>query len=480
MISKIEHITNKQLLTVFYGLSSVVLLCLFLAIGTEERFFYLIPFLVVGGLLTILDYKYIYYILLIALPLSFSVYLGANAFAELPTEPIMVLFLLILLFRPFVTKNYDFSFNHHPISLFIIAQLLWLIPVTLNSTDIVLSLKYLVSKYWYVATFFYATSIFIKSIKDFKKIFWLLYIPLLLVTIINTIRHAFYNFEFYYANSVVNPFFINHVIYGAYLATILPLVYYAKYWYSKSSFAYKLLNYSFYFFIFAVIITYTRASWLALIIMFGTAFLLKNKLLKTTLFIGIIGISVGIGVLLHQNKYVDLAPNFETTIFHEGDIARHLESTYTFEDVSGMERIYRWVAAKNMILAKPWLGFGTNCFYDNYKHYSVLAFETYISDNKEKSTTHNYFIMLWAEQGFIGFLLFAGLCIALFILAQKYYHNAVEKEHKHLILAVTLSLTSIIFHLFLNDLIETDKLGTLFFFNLAVLTRLSILLKINY
>jgi O-antigen ligase len=37
----------------------------------------------------------------------------------------------------------------------------------------------------------------------------------------------------------------------------------------------------------------------------------------------------------------------------------------------------------------------------------VKSFRTYVSDNPEKSTTHNYFLLQLAEQGIPGFLLFA-------------------------------------------------------------------------
>ncbi len=474
MFATLKEQLDKNLIKVFYALSALIVVSLFLAIITEQNFILLIPFLVVGGVITILDYKLVFYFLIICLPLSFSVYLGGNAFVELPTEPLMILFLVIVLFRPFVVKNYDFKFNHHTLSLFMIAQLLWLIPVTLNSTDLVISVKYLVSKYWYIGTFFFATGIFIKKVRDFKLLFWLLFVPALLVSFIITFRHATHNFEFYWANYINGPFYDNHVIYGTYMATILPYVFFARKWYAKGTWKYRLLNYGFFYFIFAVGISYTRASWLSLIIIVAVYFLMKWKLIKPTIIAALIVLAGLLTYILSNYKYVEYAPNFEKTIFHEGDIAGHLAATYSFEDVSGMERIYRWVAAKNMIAARPWLGFGTNCFYDNYRHYAVRSFETYVSDNPEKSTTHNYFIMVASEQGIFGSLLFLSLCIAILVVGQRVYHEVEDKELRNIGVAATLSMTVLIFHLLLNDLIETDKLGTLFFMALAILIRVDL------
>ena len=81
--------------------------------------------------------------------------------------------------------------------------------------------------------------------------------------------------------------------------------------------------------------------------------------------------------------------------------------------------------------------------------------------------------MVFAEQGIIGFILFVLLCGAIYFQGQNIYHSTKNMNLKYITLAVVLSLSSIIFHLLLNDLIETDKIGTLFFFNLAILVRLS-------
>ena len=474
MLPSASFTIDKRLLRVFYATCGTFLVSLLAAAYTEERFILLAPFLIIGAIITIVDYRLLFYFLVMCLPFSFSVYLGANAFAELPTEPLMILFMIIIIFRPWVVKNYDVAFNHHPLSLLLILQLLWLIPVTLNSTDILLSLKYLVSKYWYLATFFYGVGIFVKTFGDWKKLFWYLYWPILIVSLIISVRHALHGFEFYYASIVDRPFFDNHVIYGCYVAMIIPYVFYARKWYPRGSFKRKLLNASVIYFVFAVFTSYTRATWLSLVILIAVYYLIRWRAVKGVLITLLLLLTIGVSYLLYNNKYIDYAPHYETTIFHKGDIAGHLQATYTMKDVSGMERVYRWVAAKNMILARPWLGVGTNCFYDNYTHYTVRAFETYVSDNPEKSTTHNYFIMVFTEQGLPGFALFVVLCLAVYWIAQRLYRQIRDREYREFMLATVLSLTVLIFHLFLNDLIETDKLGTLFYMGLALLVRVDL------
>lgn len=470
MTVSINKISPKHY-ALFYGLSIILLISIFGAFYTEKIFLVGLPIALAGVLMTLVNFRILYYLLVFSIPFSFEAYLGGNVFVELPTEPLMVLFLFIVIYRPFVNKKWDFTFNLNPISLIIFAQLIWLIPVMFFSTDWIFSLKYWLSKNWYVATFMFGTGLIIVKFKDIKHLFWLIYSCLLMVTVIITIRYAGYGFAFQHMNAPLSPFFRNHVIYSTFIATFIPFVWNARSWYNKDSNKRILLNMSILFFLFCIITAYTRASWLSIPIAIVTLFIIRWKLIRPALLVFSIGLIIVITSLLSNYKYIEYAPDFEKTVYHRGNIEGHLSATYDGTDVSGMERIYRWVAAKNMIERKPWTGFGTNCFYENYKDYKVNAFETYVSDNPEKSTTHNYFLMVFAEQGVIGFILFIVLLATAFIMGEKYYHLSSNKDHKGIIMASLLSLMIITFHLTMNDLIETDKIGALFYIGLALLVR---------
>ena len=69
------------------------------------------------------------------------------------------------------------------------------------------------------------------------------------------------------------------------------------------------------------------------------------------------------------------------------------------EDISTMERVYRWVAGVEMVKDKPIFGFGPGTFYSAYKAYTLSSFQTYVSDNVDHSTVHNYFLLTFIEQG---------------------------------------------------------------------------------
>ncbi|RZL03521.1 MAG: hypothetical protein EOO62_21495 [Hymenobacter sp.] len=172
------------------------------------------------------------------------------------------------------------------------------------------------------------------------------------------------------------------------------------------------------------------------------------------------------------DNFMRFAPDYEKTVWHGGNFEAHLASTYKLEDVSGMERVYRWVAAARMVADKPATGSGPSTFYPEYKRYTVSGFRTYVSDNREHSTTHNYFLLTLAEQGFPGFLLFCVLLGTALVTIERLYHLSLPRPDIHLVvLAAAMSFIIIVFHLFLNELVEVDRIGSVFLVVLAVLVR---------
>ena len=121
-----------------------------------------------------------------------------------------------------------------------------------------------------------------------------------------------------------------------------------------------------------------------------------------------------------DDRYLQYAHDYRTTIFHH-DFREHLQATYQLKDVSTAERFYRWIAGVRMIKDNALTGYGPNTFYNNYKPYAVPAFKTWVSDNKEHSTVHNYFLLIAIEQGIPGLLFFLLLCWRHVILCPTYF-----------------------------------------------------------
>jgi O-antigen ligase len=139
-----------------------------------------------------------------------------------------------------------------------------------------------------------------------------------------------------------------------------------------------------------------------------------------------------------------------------------------------MERVYRWVAAFQMINDRPFFGFGPGNFYNFYKDYTVTSFRTYVSDNPERSGVHNYYLMTLVEQGYFGLIIFIGLVFFVLLYGEQVYHQTQSAERKRIVMTALLTILVILGLQLINDLLETDKIGPFFFFSLAMLVNADI------
>jgi len=119
-----------------------------------------------------------------------------------------------------------------------------------------------------------------------------------------------------------------------------------------------------------------------------------------------------------------------------------------------------------MFQEKPIAGFGPGTFYPNYKSYTISLFKTYVSQNPERSTVHNYYFLVLIEQGIIGFLLFMAMLLYALIRGQFLYHR-LEGFEKQFVLAAMICLIMISTINLINDMIESLKVGSFFFISLS-------------
>ena len=436
----------------------------------EQKVLLALPFAMPLSVWAIQNFKSLYFFLLAWIPLSIEFDVTASLATDLPTEPLMAGFLLIALFYGLRhVRRIDFSFFFNPVMFFLALHLVWLTVATIFSTVPLFSMKFMLAKWWYVTAFLGVTALVIKNVEDVKRMFWAIFIPLTFTVLVALVRHAMVGFDFDLINPVLRPFYRNHVNYAAILVVFLPFVVYARTWYPKYSAKYNLLILSVLVYIAGIYFSYTRACYLALVVMLVSYFIFRFHFAKFAV-IAVLIAAVFIGKFItDENHYITYTPSTNTVSQHEfGDL---IDATFKAEDVSSMERIYRWIAAIHMIGEKPFVGFGPNGFVENYENYTVFIFETWISDNQERSGVHNYFLMTAVEQGLIGLTIFLSLIISFFIWGEKVFHRQTSNK-KALAMAVLLSMMALFVNLLFSDMIEVDKTGSFFFINMTLLVLL--------
>ena len=454
---------------VFAGLS---LASFFTGIATNFYYLFGLPALLLIGYLCVVDFKKIYFLLWACIPISTEIYLPGGLGTDLPDEPFMILITgIFFLFLIKHGKELDKRFFLHPVSLLLYLHLAWLTVTMITSNLPLVSVKFLFAKTWYIVAFYFMTGLLLKTEKDKKQWLWWIFIPLMLTVTVVFLRHASMGFSFKDVNRAMAPFYRNHVNYACLLALFFPLVWYARTWYKSWSFRWLLLVGGAGFLLIAIQFAYTRAAYVALAIAAGAYFIIRFRLTLPALILTVIGAGISVGYMVNQEKYLEYAPDFEKTVTHY-KFDNLLEATAKGEDISTMERVYRWVAGKHMIEAEPLVGFGPGNFYNFYKSYTVSSFETYVSDNPDKSGIHSYYLMTAVEQGIPGLLIFLALCFAVLLLGQRVYHRTQNLFRKRWAMAITLSALIIDALLLINDMVETDKVGSFFFLFMAMLVRM--------
>ena len=264
------------------------------------------------------------------------------------------------------------------------------------------------------------------------------------------------------------PFYRNKVAYACTVTVFIPFVWYARKWYQQWSLKWWILVGALVLMLIAVQFSYTRAAYITLIMAVGAYFVIKWRLMKIALSLAsVLAILFILNVTSHRN-YLDSKPEYNKTITHDrfDDL---LSATTKGQDVSTMERVYRWVAGGHMVAEKPLFGFGPSTFTEFYKSYTLFGFTTYVSDNDELSGIHCYYLMTAVEQGIVGLLFFVLLVFVVLLKGEQVYHETTSISQKRIVMIAMLTSVIIDGLLLMNDMVETDKVGSFFFLSMALI-----------
>jgi len=447
----------------------------------QEPYWLAIPFILIAAIpifyWMVTKTEDLYWLLLIALPLSTEFNFTPSLGLDLPDEPLLIILSIVvvasILYQP---SQYRFIFAS-PIFRWIIALTIWMLISLCYAPNQWLALKFMLAKIWYILPLVILTALTHQRSSNFRKTALYLCMPLIILVIQVIIRHAFYGFDFVAIKKTMGPFFRNHVNYSAMLVCMVPIgiLLLAS---TQNNRIKNIIRISLGIAVLGLFFAYSRGAWLALFVGMMGYFLIKKNILGKTILVGIMTISIGLIVLVNNNRFMQFAPEHDETIFHE-NFSEHLNATIGLKDISNAERFHRWVAGIRMVAEKPWTGFGANSFFNNYQPYTASAFKTWVSDNQEHSTVHNYYLLIALEQGLPALILFGGFFIYLLIQTQQLYHQFQQNFFRQIALGLGVLLIMIASLNFTSDLIETDKIGGLFWLATGLLISLKYHLQIE-
>ena len=431
---------------------------LFLVVKKNTYLFFALPVVLGVLLLYIFSLDKVLFLTAFTVPLSVNLKVLESGLAiSLPAEPLLMGILILFVAKMLYDGKFDRRISRHPIAIVIYCMFAWMLVTTITSEMPVVSIKFMLSRLWFVIPAFFLCSILFKNPKNIHKFIWLYIAALCIVCVYTIIHHAQFGFDGDSAHWVMTPFYNDHTAYGAALAIylILALAYVFLPGVKKSR---RLI-------IIAVVVLLSvaltlsncRAAWLSIIAALAVLICVLLKI-KFRWIAAAVVILVGL-FFAFQNQIIDaLEKNNQDA---SGDLVENIQSnTNISTDASNLERINRWQSAFRLFNERPVFGWGPGTYQFVYAPYQMSKEKTIISTNAgDGGNAHSEYFGPLAEQGVVGSLLVLVLVIVTVYCGLKTYGRCKNKEAKVLVLGATLAFISYFIHGFLNNFLDTDKLA---------------------
>ncbi|WP_066755977.1 O-antigen ligase family protein [Crocinitomix algicola] len=391
-------------------------------------------------------------------PLSINIeeFVSANVGLFLPTEPLLFGMLLLIIFNQFKKNQFEKKFLIHPITILFIIQLIWILLTAITSTHIDVSLKFLLTKLWFIVPIYFFGVYFFKDERNILR-FLSLYIGALSIVVGYTLfNHALNGFDEPSGHWVMFPFFKDHTSYGAILALIYPVLFGLLFSKKRGPLVRLTLLFLIVFFGFGIFMSYTRAAWVSLvgaIVVWGLIhFRVKFYYLATIGLVGLIYVAMSWTSIMHnleRNRSEHATENIDERIESIANIST---------DASNLERLNRWGSAIRMWEARPILGWGPGTYAFEYAPFQLSSGKTIISTNAgNMGNAHSEYLGPLAEQGLPGMLLMIILVALIMYTGITLYYKMPNGEMKIILLSLILGLVTYFAHGVLNNYLDTDK-----------------------
>lgn len=391
---------------------------------------------------------------------------------SLPTEPLMAGVLLLFIIKLFFDWSFDKRFLKHPLTLAIIFNLLWILLTTFTSELPLVSVKYFVSRLWFVIPFYFLISKLVNSTGDIRKFAWMYMIPLIGVVIYTTIQHSMWGFEKKAGNWVMSPFYNDHTAYGMILAFFVPIsvsIIFTKE-YSRTIKMWSIAAAS--VILMALFLSYSRAAWLSLIAGIGVFVLIYFKIKFRYVLISFITLIAFF--FAFQNQILDsLSKNDQDS---SGNFMEHVSSSSNIAtDASNLERINRWACAIRLFEERPVVGWGPGTYQFVYAPMQRAKEKTIIStDFGDGGNAHSEYLGPLADMGLVGSLSFLAIVIIILITGIRVYHKVDDISTKNLVMGILVAFITYFIHGLLNNFLDSDKASVPFWGFAAILVLLDI------
>ena len=195
-----------------------------MVVKKDSYLFFALPVVLAVLLLYIFSLDKVLLFTAFAVPLSVNMkILDAGLAISLPAEPLLMGILVLFVAKMLYDGKYDRRILRHPIAVVIYCMFAWMIVTTITSELPVVSIKFILSRLWFVVPAFFMCAILFKNPKNIHLLIWLYIASLCIVCVYTIIHHSMFGFDGDSAHWVMTPFYNDHTAYGAALAIYLIL-----------------------------------------------------------------------------------------------------------------------------------------------------------------------------------------------------------------------------------------------------------------
>ena len=405
-------------------------------------------------------------------PFAINIALMPKMELSMPVEPMMILFTLMFFFRALASRGYDTRLLKHPVSLLMIASMVWMLITACTSKLPLVSLKYWLARLWFVVPFFFSAAQIFRNPKRIREFFWCYAIGLIAVVSIATAKTVGNFSDLQTLHRVMQPFYNDHTAYGCVIALFVPAAFYfifsrnSKGWGRLLSLAIMSLL------LVGLFFSYCRAAWISVLGAIGVYVLIRMGM-KVKWMVMLFGLVVGVFFVYQSDVLYKLGKNHQDSSY---DLAGQIKSISNIStDASNLERLNRWASALRMWKESPVIGCGPGTYQFLYASYQRSYQLSTISTNAGNlGNAHSEYIGPMTEQGVPGVALVIALFMTTFATGVRVYRTAGNRQVADMALAFTLSLLTYYIHGVFNNFLDTDKLSVPVWAFTAVIVALDV------
>lgn len=475
---KFWPINSKDIVAICICFSWIILYCFALYSAYETMQWWLVVIAPASVLLWyfVFDPELFLFLTIFFIPISIRLDMQGGGAVAFPSEIMAVMLAGYLVVNFSSIRIPDRRVFTHPIFILLLAYLAWMAIASLSSELPVVSFKHTFIQALYFLVFYFLFLIKFDKKENISK-FYLYYALGLIIPIANGMHwHSQYNFMQQASYYMPQPFFIEHTLYAASIAFVIPMLFYLAFFPNElvtsarsKIFVALLLA----FILTAEFLSYSRAAWFSLLVLPFLFIVIILRIRQVYLLAGTLAIATVL--LLNTERIINYIGQNESSS-NRGNIKEQFQSVSNIRtDISNLERINRWKCALRMFEERPVFGFGPGTYQFIYGSYQVRSEMTEISTfNGDKGNAHSEYLGFLAESGIPGLLIYLVIILTALSTALKVIYHVADVQARNIAIVVLLSISTFFFHTIFNGFLETEKIGPLFYGSLAGITAMDV------